>query len=99
MSSEQVQPASSSTGGDTSNTNGVHQSGADAASTSPPSDSDGAAKAPVDRAEQLVEQVAQKVSSFTATWGRRAWSVVSRVREEAEDMWSEAQSIRRGDQK
>ena len=53
----------------------------------------------VDRAEQMVERVAENVSSFTAKWGRRAWSIVSRVREEAEDMWSEAQSIRRGDQR
>jgi hypothetical protein len=99
MSSEQVQPASSSTSGDTCSTNGVHPHDAtDSAGPQPPSD-ETSPKASVDRAEQLVEQVSQKVASFTSTWGRRAWSVLSRVREEAEDMWSEAQSIRRGDQK
>jgi hypothetical protein len=50
----------------------------------------------VDRAEAMVERVAENVSSFTARWGRRAWSLVTRTREEAEDLWSEVQSIRRG---
>jgi hypothetical protein len=97
MSNESVQSAPPA-GSETSNANGYH-AGEPAGEV--PSSSNGSATAhtPVDRAERLVEQVAENVSAFTARWGRRAWSVVSRVREEAEDMWSEAQSIRRGDQK
>ena len=88
-------PATSSGATDT---NGFHAQPGDAKSEATPAE---AANQPsqVDRAEQMVERVAANVSSFTAKWGRRAWSVVSRVREEAEDMWSEAQSIRRGDQR
>lgn len=52
----------------------------------------------VKRAEELVDRIAVQVSGFTANWGRRVVRVLSRVKEEAEDIWGEAQSIRRGDQ-
>jgi hypothetical protein len=51
------------------------------------------------RAEQIVDHLAERVAGFTSTWGRRVLWLGTRVKEEAEDMWAEAQSIRRGDQK
>jgi hypothetical protein len=49
------------------------------------------------RAEEMVDRVAGKVAHFTAAFGRQLLRLGARVREEAEDMWAEAQSIRRGD--
>jgi hypothetical protein len=42
------------------------------------------------RAEQLLEQWGQRVVRFVS-------AAAARAREEAEDMWAEAQSIRRGE--
>ena len=52
----------------------------------------------MDRADELVDRIAERVSTYTARWGRGVLRLFSRVREEAEDIWGEAQSIRRGDQ-
>jgi hypothetical protein len=52
----------------------------------------------VERAEEMVDHIAERVSDLTSRWGRRVVRVFSRIKEEAEDMWGEAQSIRRGDQ-
>jgi hypothetical protein len=52
----------------------------------------------VQRAEVMVDRVAERVSDFTSRWGRRVVRVFSRIKEEAEDIWGEAQSIRRGKQ-
>jgi hypothetical protein len=46
----------------------------------------------------MVDNIAESVSDFTSRWGRRVVRVLSRIKEEAEDIWGEAQSIRRGDQ-
>ena len=49
-----------------------------------------------DRAEHLVEDVTDQVDDWTdkvADWVSRA---AARTREEAEDIWAEAQHIRRG---
>jgi hypothetical protein len=53
----------------------------------------------VDRAEEYVDRFAMQVATFTAFLGRKILHVASRVREEAEDLWAEAQNIRRGDKK
>ena len=58
----------------------------------------GAEPSRVERAEQMVDNIAESVSDFTSRWGRRVVRVLSRIKEEAEDIWGEAQSIRRGDQ-
>jgi len=47
------------------------------------------------RAEQMVDQLAEKVGRFTSVLGRRILWLGARLREEAEDIWAEAQSIRR----
>ncbi|MBV9365393.1 MAG: hypothetical protein JO286_20160 [Solirubrobacterales bacterium] len=43
-----------------------------------------------ERAERTLEDVGRKAGHFLAV-------AVARVREEAEDMWAEAQSIRKGE--
>jgi len=53
----------------------------------------------VARAEQIVDRMAERVAGLTSVWGRRVLWLGTRIKEEAEDMWAEAQSIRRGDQK
>jgi len=47
------------------------------------------------KAEQMVDQVGQRISQYTAIAGLQLQRVVARAREEAEDMWAEAQNIRR----
>jgi hypothetical protein len=51
-----------------------------------------------ERAEEIVDRVAERVSQLTSEWGRKLLRLAARAREEAEDIWAEAQSIRRGDQ-
>jgi hypothetical protein len=46
------------------------------------------------KAEQLIDQMGQRVSQFTASAGLQIQKAVARAREEAEDMWAEAQNIR-----
>jgi len=47
------------------------------------------------RAEQMVDQLAEKVAHLTSVLGRKILWLGIRLREEAEDIWEEAQSIRR----
>lgn len=51
----------------------------------------------VKRAEEMVDRIAERVSGFTVGWGRGIIRIFSRIKEEAEDIWAEAQGIRRGD--
>lgn len=51
----------------------------------------------VERAEVVVERVSAWVGNVTAVVGVGLLWFGSRVREEAEDFWAEAQNIRRGD--
>jgi hypothetical protein len=46
----------------------------------------------VARAEQIADRTAERVAGFTSRWGRR---LLTRIQQEAEDIWAEAQSIRR----
>lgn len=58
---------------------------------------DGQADDRMARAEEIVDQLAEKVAHFTSVFGRQILWLGARLREEAEDIWEEAQSIRRGD--
>jgi len=51
-----------------------------------------------ERAEEIVDRVAERVSQLTSEWGRKLLRLAARAREEAEDIWAEAHSIRRGEQ-
>jgi hypothetical protein len=55
------------------------------------------ANSAVQRAEVLADRLGARVASFTTTIGRSLFRFGARVREEAEDIWAEAQNIRRGD--
>jgi len=52
----------------------------------------------MDRAEEMVDHLAQKVAHYTSAFGRALLRLGARAREEAEDIWAEAQNIRRGGQ-
>jgi hypothetical protein len=62
----------------------TQQSGADA----PP---------PMERAEVLVDAAGQRLSAFGQVANQRLQVVLAYLREEGEDIWAEAQSIRRPD--
>ena len=47
-----------------------------------------------ERAEELVDQLLQRIGHFTALTSLQAQRVAARAREEVEDMWAEAQNIR-----
>jgi len=50
------------------------------------------------RAEDAVDQAGERVGQFAALFGRRLQVLAARAREEAEDIWAEAQSMRRADE-
>jgi hypothetical protein len=55
---------------------------------------EGPARPATERAEQTVDRMAQAIGRLTALAGLRIRKVAALTREEAEDMWAEAQSIR-----
>jgi hypothetical protein len=59
------------------------------AGSAAPSDAAGGERSEVQRAEELLEQAGQRVGIWL-------WRVTARAREEAEDIWAEAQSLRHG---
>lgn len=48
------------------------------------------------RAEAAVDRLGERVGHFVSTAGHNLMRFTARAREEAEDMWAEAQSIRNG---
>ena len=50
------------------------------------------------RAEEMVDWLGQRVGHYTSVAGYYLLWMASRAREEAEDIWAEAQTIRRGRQ-
>jgi hypothetical protein len=50
------------------------------------------------RAEEMVDWLGQRVGHYTSVAGYYLLRAASRAREEAEDIWAEAQTIRRGRQ-
>jgi TolA-binding protein len=55
-----------------------------------------AADEPMRRAEELVDRIGARVGEITAMLGHQLLRLGARVREEAEDIWAEAQNLRRG---
>ena len=53
-------------------------------------------EAAVQRAEEMVDRAADRVTAFAARLWRQCRRVTARTREEVEDMWAEAQTLRRG---
>ena len=52
---------------------------------------------PAERAEVLVDQMGERLGRFLSVAGYQVRKATARAREEAEDIWAEAQAIRRGD--
>jgi hypothetical protein len=48
------------------------------------------------RAEELVDRMGERVGQYATALGRGFLKLFARAREEAEDIWAEAQHIRRG---
>ncbi len=51
-----------------------------------------------ERAEELADRMGQRLGYVTTHIGLRVRKTAARAREEAEDMWAEAQSLRRRDE-
>jgi hypothetical protein len=54
-------------------------------------------KSSVDRVEEMMDGVGEKVGSVTSKVGQQLFRLAARARESLEDFWAEAQSIRRVD--
>jgi hypothetical protein len=50
----------------------------------------------LDRAEQVVDHLAERLSSLASSWGRKLLRLGSRARESAQDFWAEVQDFRQG---
>ena len=50
-----------------------------------------------ERAEVLVDRMGEQLGHFLSMAGHRLRKATARAREEAEDIWAEAQAIRRGE--
>ncbi len=49
------------------------------------------------RAEEMIDNMGEQVGQFAAKLGHQLLRFTARAREELEDIWAEAQSLRRGD--
>jgi hypothetical protein len=75
----------------------THASGTDGAGSpsSPPADEPDD-RSGLERAEEVMDHFAGKVSSLFSVWGRKLLRLTSRARESAQDFWAEVQNFRRG---
>jgi hypothetical protein len=58
---------------------------------------DGAREERLRRAEEMVDRVTERVGHYAGIIGHEILRFAARAREEAEDIWAEAQSLRRGE--
>jgi hypothetical protein len=70
---------------------------AEAATTTPAEGGATPADERVRRAEEMVDHAAQRIGYFAGWLGHGMLRLAARAREEAEDIWAEAQSLRRGE--
>ncbi len=49
----------------------------------------------MERAEELVDRMGQRAGALASLAGLRVRKLAARAREEAEDVWAEAQTVRR----
>ena len=57
----------------------------------------GSNKAPaMERAEALADRLGEQISHYASVFGFKILQFAARAKEEAEDIWAEAQNIRRG---
>ncbi|MBV9470703.1 MAG: hypothetical protein JOZ57_15800, partial [Abitibacteriaceae bacterium] len=48
-------------------------------------------------AEEMVDEMGQRVGEWATRFSKNVQRMAARAREEMEDMWAEAQSLRRGE--
>jgi enoyl-CoA hydratase/carnithine racemase len=53
-------------------------------------------KSEMERAQEIADKIGAAVSEFSLKWGWKLLQAGAVVRESVEDIWAEAQSIRRG---
>jgi hypothetical protein len=73
---------------------GKASSGPDPAGS--PTDSAADDRSGLDRAEEVVDHLAGKVSGLASSWGRKILRLGSRAREMLQDFWAEVQDFRQG---
>jgi hypothetical protein len=56
---------------------------------------EGAPRPVMERAEQMADRIGERIGYFASLIGRKIVQLASRTREEAEDIWAEANEIRR----
>jgi hypothetical protein len=61
-------------------------------------DASGQTQPAMQRAEELVDQIGERIGHYATVFGHGLLRFAARAREEAEDIWAEAQNIRRGQQ-
>jgi hypothetical protein len=59
-----------------------------------PREDGGTTRGPTERAEEVVDRAGERVGQLATQLGFRLRQALARAREEAEDMWAEAQSLR-----
>ena len=59
---------------------------------------DEGARPTMERAEEVVDRLGQRAGQIGLEVGQRLRRLAARAREEAEDIWAEAQSVRRREQ-
>ena len=59
---------------------------------------DEVARPTMERAEELVDRLGQRAGQIGSELGQRLLRLAARAREEAEDIWAEAQSMRHREQ-
>src|ERR1700677_4053511 len=59
-----------------------------------PAAPEGADKSALKRAEELEDVIAARVAAVSSAWARKAMQLAAHLREAAEDVWAEAQTIR-----
>jgi hypothetical protein len=60
------------------------------------SDGAGATRSETQRADELMHDAEERMEDFGERFGRWLSRAAARAREEAEDIWAEAQDLRRG---
>ncbi len=68
----------------------------EASTKAPPQTNGHAERSGFERAEEIVEHLAEKTASVTAASGRKVLWFMSRARQVAEDFWADVQDFRHG---
>jgi hypothetical protein len=80
-----------------SDTSEVGRNGNAAPGTAPGTDGGPKPQSEQERAEAIVERVAERITAFASTvWGKGILTLAARAREVAQDFWADVQDVRHG---